>query len=302
MKKTILFSMIFLVICIPLVSAGFWDIFMPAIAGSAYQTAANTDGARQTVTCYFQDSDEVHKCISSKGQSCTGQGQCSMDVNVRRGGLATFKADCGAAPTTNRFFGRDRNIIFRCPTEGEDGGLVERIMRNDRDTTSHRRSTTRTYGDNSYKTDAPPLYDDVLSHPQPDPNGDGEEGEYYKSDAGNKQVDETVSAWRARMQQKYSSEKSDQTEDTNADGERMPPMPPTQAWTECMDSSAGDDCNEVCSSQGKMFSNSCTTSKGFRNWGVEAWKDQNCQGEGVGQSRHGDLTLVSSVNWKCCCK
>jgi len=77
----------------------------------------------------------------------------------------------------------------------------------------------------------------------------------------------------------------------------------TGTWTECLSNVEGANCNEVCNNKGKTFSNTCTTSRGYENWGLEAWwAGQNCQGDGAGQQRKEDFSLDSSIRWKCCCE
>jgi hypothetical protein len=70
---------------------------------------------------------------------------------------------------------------------------------------------------------------------------------------------------------------------------------------------AYDTCAEFCGIIGKTCVNTCTTSRGYPNWGVEAWfASSSCPtGTGAGQ-QYCDFAwddVVGAANrWKCCCQ
>lgn len=80
-----------------------------------------------------------------------------------------------------------------------------------------------------------------------------------------------------------------------------------QQWTECLDLT-GLTCDQICANRGMVCSSKCTTSRGYENWGAEAWgAGTNCEGQGAGQTGcdfvgDGVSPGVSGVRWKCCCE
>ncbi|HEX4959781.1 MAG TPA: hypothetical protein VF173_03010 [Thermoanaerobaculia bacterium] len=68
------------------------------------------------------------------------------------------------------------------------------------------------------------------------------------------------------------------------------------------------NCTEFCASVNKTCVNTCTTSRGYPNWGAEAWvagQQLICGSVGAGQ-QYCDFTwddVVGGPNrWKCCCQ
>ncbi|MFH1409045.1 MAG: CARDB domain-containing protein [Nanoarchaeota archaeon] len=78
-------------------------------------------------------------------------------------------------------------------------------------------------------------------------------------------------------------------------------------WTACVDLYQ-KSCNDVCAQQGESCVEYCTTSRGYEDWGAEAWFDADeCSApsfEGSGQQRCDFVDTESGYSqprWKCCC-
>jgi hypothetical protein len=68
-------------------------------------------------------------------------------------------------------------------------------------------------------------------------------------------------------------------------------------------------CADYCASLGKTCSNSCTTNRGYKNWGVEAWVNTaSCQAyetSGGQATCATDLAIFSNHGerkYRCCCE
>jgi hypothetical protein len=79
-------------------------------------------------------------------------------------------------------------------------------------------------------------------------------------------------------------------------------------WSICTNATACfRNCTEYCAAHGKTCEPVCTTSRGYPNWGAEAWvKDvQACAGEGAGQAEcdfRWDDVVGDAPRWRCCCQ
>ena len=67
-------------------------------------------------------------------------------------------------------------------------------------------------------------------------------------------------------------------------------------------------CDQYCAEINKVCANTCTTSRGFPNWGVEAWvagQELVCGSVGAGQQFcpfQWDDVVGAANRWKCCCQ
>jgi hypothetical protein len=67
-------------------------------------------------------------------------------------------------------------------------------------------------------------------------------------------------------------------------------------------------CAQYCAEINKTCVNTCTTSRGFPNWGVEAWvagQELVCGSVGAGQQFcpfTWDDVVGAANRWKCCCQ
>jgi len=67
-------------------------------------------------------------------------------------------------------------------------------------------------------------------------------------------------------------------------------------------------CAEYCAEINKICVNTCTTSRGYPNWGVEAWvagQELVCGSVGAGQQFcpfTWDDVVGAANRWKCCCQ
>ena len=75
-----------------------------------------------------------------------------------------------------------------------------------------------------------------------------------------------------------------------------------------MSSSAPKTCSAYCARFGATCSNTCTTNRGYTNWGVEAWyTEEECQAYSTSGGQHScttDLSIFSNPSMKkyrCCC-
>jgi hypothetical protein len=72
-------------------------------------------------------------------------------------------------------------------------------------------------------------------------------------------------------------------------------------WTSCVSKANGLTCSDICRSIGKTFKTTCTTSRGYANFGIQTFMGQGCGLQGDGQFKDAGHLLDNQKKWKCCC-